>query len=511
MAAAATVAQLPLARKSPINSSGVLTLSGFGVRVSVKNGHLEIEDGVGMERRRFRLPRVAHGLKRLVVIANDGFVSFGALRWLTDQDAAFVMLERDGTVVTTTGPVRSADVKLRRAQALAHHSGAALRITRELIHRKLAGQEQVAREELKNADVAATISDFRLQMAETDSIDAVRLIESRAAKAYWSAWRSVAVNFPKQALARVPEHWRMFGTRISPITSSPRVAVNPANAMLNYLYAILQTEAHLAAAALGLDPGLGVLHVDATSRDSLSCDLMEPVRPQVDLYVLRWIQSHTLLRDWFFEQRDGNCRMKREFTERLSDTAVTWQRAVAPFAEFAAQSFWTAATIAGRDRSLPTHLTQTRRRESRGIGATVATSERQPEAPRLCKSCGKALKKRTSHCADCGRATARENMILIAHKGRVASHTDDAHARLSATQRRQAAARLAWNPKDKPAWLDRETYLSKVQPRLNDFTVSAIAMAIGTSLPYAHQLRKGIRVPHPMHWKILADLVSFTG
>jgi hypothetical protein len=43
--------------------------------------------------------------------------------------------------------------------------------------------------------------------------------------------------------------------------------------MLNYLYAVLESESRLAAAALGLDPGLGVLHVDTPARDSLACDL----------------------------------------------------------------------------------------------------------------------------------------------------------------------------------------------------------------------------------------------
>jgi CRISPR/Cas system-associated endonuclease Cas1 len=45
--------------------------------------------------------------------------------------------------------------------------------------------------------------------------------------------------------------------------------------MLNYLYAVLESETRLACAALGLDPGLGVLHVDAQCRDSLAFDVME--------------------------------------------------------------------------------------------------------------------------------------------------------------------------------------------------------------------------------------------
>jgi hypothetical protein len=39
----------------------------------------------------------------------------------------------------------------------------------------------------------------------------------------------------------------MFGARVSPLTGSPRLAVNPPNAVLNYLYAILESEARLSA------------------------------------------------------------------------------------------------------------------------------------------------------------------------------------------------------------------------------------------------------------------------
>ena len=75
---------------------GVVTLSGYGIQVRVDRGHLLLEDGIGTDRRCVRLPRVGHGLKRLVVIGSDGMVSLAALRWLADQDTAFSMLERDG-------------------------------------------------------------------------------------------------------------------------------------------------------------------------------------------------------------------------------------------------------------------------------------------------------------------------------------------------------------------------------------------------------------------------------
>src|SRR5437762_12361009 len=119
MAASSTLPQQDTSRKPAVGRSGVLTLTGFGIKVRMQSGHLEIEDGIGPDRRKLRLPRVGHGLKRLVLVGSDGFITFEALRWLADQDVAFAMLHRDGKVLCVTGPVRSSDARLRRVYALA--------------------------------------------------------------------------------------------------------------------------------------------------------------------------------------------------------------------------------------------------------------------------------------------------------------------------------------------------------------------------------------------------------
>src|SRR5690242_10973483 len=151
MAATENVRQLTQSHNSTellVPRHGVVTLFGYGIQVRVNRGHLLLEDGIGPNRRYARLPRVGHRLKRLVVIGSDGMVSLAALRWLADQDASFVMLERNGKVLATTGPVRSSDARLRRAQALAGQSGTALLIAREIIDKKLAAQANVARHKL---------------------------------------------------------------------------------------------------------------------------------------------------------------------------------------------------------------------------------------------------------------------------------------------------------------------------------------------------------------------------
>ena len=179
MAAAETVSHFPQFHNSVVpRHLGVITLFGYGIQVRVDRGHLLIEDGIGADRCRYHLPRVGHGLKRLVVIGSDGMISLAALRWLADQDAAFVMLDRDGSVLATTGPVRPSDVRLRRSQAMALQTGAALQITRELISQKLVGQETVARGKLRDSKTADSIAKFRTAAASAETIEAICLLES---------------------------------------------------------------------------------------------------------------------------------------------------------------------------------------------------------------------------------------------------------------------------------------------------------------------------------------------
>jgi CRISPR/Cas system-associated endonuclease Cas1 len=183
---------------------GVLTLYGFGIRVAMQSGHLSIEDGIGPERRKFRLPRVGHNLRRLVCVSEDGFVTLSALKWLSDIGAAFVMLDRLGKIQIVTGPASPSDARLRRAQAMACQNGIGLNICRELIHAKLEGQERVIREQLMDSAVADVISQFRVHnLPKADTVETLRTVEARAAVSYFAAIRNRQVLWPKETLIKL--------------------------------------------------------------------------------------------------------------------------------------------------------------------------------------------------------------------------------------------------------------------------------------------------------------------
>jgi CRISPR-associated endonuclease Cas1 len=489
-----------------IPKHGIVTLFGYGISVNVDHGHLIFRDGIGAVRRKGRLPRVRHGLRRLVVVGSDGIVSLAALRWLADQDAAFVMLDRNGSVLATTGPVRTADARLRRAQALAQQSGVALRIVRELIVQKLVGQERIAREKLADCSAAETIARMRANVSRAASMQEIRLLEANAAYAYWSAWHRFPIMFSKVDLRRVPDHWLTFGSRVSPLSASPRLAVNPANAILNYLYALLESETRLATAAVGLDPALGLLHADTQWRDNLACDLMEPVRPQVDAYLLDWITREVMRREWFFEERNGTCRLMGAFAVGLSETAMTWGQSVAPIVEKVVRDLSATMRTSSRQMTAATHLTQRHRREAKGISTVSALIP--PRPPRLCRTCGDNVTAGHKYCASCAVAVRTEDLVKAAQKGRVAAQSSEAQAKRAANRKQNAAAQRAWRQASQPAWLNEKTYRENIQPRLSGITVPALMSALNVSKPYATDIRARRRQPHPRHWLTLTKLLG---
>lgn len=488
---------------SPRN--GVVVLGGYGVRVVVDRGHLLLEDGIGADRRQARLSRVGHGLRRLIIISRDGVISFAALCWLSAQEVPVLFLERDGRTLFVSGPTYPADVRLRRAQARGHETGVALTIAKELISRKLSGQEQLVREGFKDTATADAIAQLREQLQFADNLEIVRQLEARGAASYWARWKNLPIMFPKKD--HVPEHWRKFGTRKSPLTGSPRLAINPPGAVLNYCYELLLSETRHAIIRLGMDPGIGVLHADAAHRDSFCCDVMEAVRPSVDAWLFDWITKEPFRRSDFFEREDGNCRLVGPFATKLSQSAPVWGRAIGPVVEWVAGTIWNSMKKKPpRPQGVPTPLTQQRRSEGRGR-IYAPRVELAPRPDRICRSCGVSLKKGKQLCTSCHIPVSRSMLIEVAKIGRIATHSPEAEELRAGTQRRQVAARKAWESSGKSAQIDEKTYLTEVQPRLCSLTTSiAIASTLSISTPYASEIRKGRR-PHPRNWPALARLL----
>jgi CRISPR-associated protein Cas1 len=459
---------------------GVVVVDGFGASLKVEQGHLVLADGIGRHRRERRFPRVQPDLRRVVVLARSGFVTIEALRWARDTDVEVVMAEPDGRVLASSGDFGVRDPRLRRAHAAAATSDVGLRIVVELLVAKTTGQADVCYLFPRpRPDVAETILGLADAIARAPNVDGARLAEAAAAVAYWEMWSGLGLRFVGRDLRSIPARWQTFGTRRSPLatTATPRRAATPGQAMVNFTYSIAVAECRSAALAMGLDPGLGVgLHTDMNARDSLSLDLVEVVRPHVDRYLLRLVEQRAFRRLDFAETAEGVVRINAPLSHDLAATAGTWAKIVAPWVERVAHLL--AEATEGRIRSR-TPLT--------GAGRGAGTSKRRPRreaAPRLpfpaCRTCGEVLSdKRNRYCSDCGERT-----------------------------RARTPAAVAWEAAHPQAPSDPAWWREQVLPRLAGHKLSEIMEATKVSQTYASRLRSGERVPHPMWWSALAELVG---
>jgi CRISPR-associated endonuclease Cas1 len=489
---------------SQISKSGVLVLSGYGIRIAMRAGHLQVEDGVGLERRSLRLPRVNHKLKRLVCIGDDGFVSLSALRWLSEVGASFSMIDRRGKVRVVTGPASASEARLRRAQSLALGNGNAVTISRELISAKLRGQAVLVREKLKNLLVADLIDTLQSRLNVAADLDSIRGIESRAAAEYWKAWRDLPILFPRRDAKRIPSHWFNFGPRHSPLTGGPRLSVNPANSLLNFTNAVAESECRLMVNACGLDPGIGVLHTDTSNRDSLVLDVIETIRPAIEAWILHWLMHEPLRRSDFIEAANGNCRLSSALCSKLSETAPIWGKLVAPWAEYVAHSLRGGhASRPQITRRFATPLTHINRRKEKSASSADL---KMPTVERFCHGCG-ARTRVGRNCPRCGREISRDKLIELAKVGRMAALRPNARKKHSETQRRHEAAKRAWRSAQ-PIWLDEHIYIREIRPRLASVTISTISSTLGICESYAADIRAGRHRPHPRHWQTLAKLVG---
>jgi len=541
-------------------TNGVLVLSGYGLRVAVERGQLVVADGLGRTRRADAFSRATCGLKRLVLLGHSGTISFEALRWLRDIGAAVVQIDVDGNVIFASAPEGSDDARLRRAQALAAYTGMGLAITRGLLHEKLRGQAEVLARipGMDTREAQACIQQARQQLARADTLDQLRLLEAQAAAVYWSAWSGIELRFATRDAARVPEHWRTFGTRRSPVSGASRNAANPANALLNYLYAILEAEASIAGRTVGLDPGMGLLHADQRNRDSLACDLMEAVRPQIDATVLELLCTHTFSVRDFFENRQGVCRLLPPLTQLLAESAPQWAKAIAPIAEWVAQrlaqavppipvvsdasepgiftmisSRPPAAAAAKRTKPLTTPLTQTNRSRGRQGFRRRAAHASSPDAGKrllhACVQCGTLLPTpERQYCDACLPERRAELLPVFSQSGptvlaaRRAQQADPAHGGVAGFKRSQRTTQhwqelSAWRSEDagegeeggrEAGGTTDHEFSRDILPKLAAVRLVDLMQATGLSRRYCWLIKTGQKVPHPRHWSALQRCLS---
>ncbi len=159
-----------------------------------------------------------------------------------------------------------------------------LRFSRAIVEAKLRAQAAFLAERRDSEPRSRYLLTLSLQRLATSiaavdqqpAIASLRGLEGAGAAAYFEGFADL-----------LPERLHFTGRNRRP----PR---DPANAMLSLGYTLLHAEAVLALYGAGLDPFIGFYHALDFARESLACDLVEPLRVEVDRHALMLFRSEKL-------------------------------------------------------------------------------------------------------------------------------------------------------------------------------------------------------------------------
>ncbi|HEY1247414.1 MAG TPA: CRISPR-associated endonuclease Cas1 [Nitrososphaera sp.] len=296
-----------------------IVLSGFNVSLRVEKNQLLIKAGKDV---RTLYPGI-HGVSHIFIITDNGYQTFDALDWCKAEHIGVSVLDYQGNLKYTF-VAETSNGKLHRKQAQVAPS----KIAYQLVYRKALEQLTLLQsralvtgewcgksDQQRACDIFETAIEW-LKLPELprwQDVDDIRQFEARLAKAYWFVFEQVTLSWAKSESKTIPAHWKQAGTRSTDITRKKnhgaRSASSPFHAILNYAYACLASQVRLSLVKAGFDTSCGFLHVDKEGRDSLTYDLMELYRSQVDALVLKLIEKTTFRKGDFLPVSDGSVRL----------------------------------------------------------------------------------------------------------------------------------------------------------------------------------------------------------
>lgn len=258
-------------------------------------------------------------LERVVLLGSQIRLDSGVLARLGEAGVALLVLGRRGgqRLSLALGP-RHNDAALRLAQCAAALDGeTSLAYARDLIRAKLRAQRRTlsrmlaVRADCRKplTDALGSLADIETSLAAAADASAIRGCEGAAAAAHF---RALAAVFPPSL--------GFAGRNRRP----PR---DPVNAALSLGYTLLHFDAVRACHIAGLDPLIGFYHRATFGRESLACDLIEPLRPRLDEWLWDQLRSRTLREDHFATSASG-CQLQKAGRARFY---TDYERAARPW------------------------------------------------------------------------------------------------------------------------------------------------------------------------------------
>ena len=314
-----------------------LILAGHGVSLRVEAGTLLVRNGFThypQKQETHRYFKADPNLPpRIIMLDGSGSITFDVLTWLNEQKVPLIKIDWTGNAVIVVSGDSFAANRERVAWQAETRSNRRKRMEfcNALIAKKIEGcvvtmETSLRRSPAWEAAIQRAHADLtRLANDPPQTVDELRMLEAHSASAYFRAWRATSLVWRASSRHSIPDEWRTIGQRASRLQlTGNRSAAHPINAILNYAYAVLQSDVQIKAVADGYDPMLGIMHYERDGSRAFVFDMMEPERPKVDRAVLDFVRTEALHPVDFTIRNDGVVRLNPELARKVA--AITGSR-----------------------------------------------------------------------------------------------------------------------------------------------------------------------------------------
>jgi hypothetical protein len=221
----------------------------------------------------------------------------------------------------------------------------------------------------------------------------------------------------------------------------------------------------------------------------------------------------------FTDTRRGSCRINPPLSHHLAATTPRWASAIAPHAEWLAQTLTDTPGVRP-DRTATPRTPTNRRRGRDNTRRRLPTQQPSPLLPEAnCLECGTPIETGRKRCNPCNdryqqnRLTNIQRQSLnvleeLRNQGRDPAHGSETANKRATTVTQQNAKSAAWDQTNQRP--NPETWSQQILPGLANVTLTDMMQATGLSSGYCSMIRRGDKTPHPRHWKPLNDLISHT-
>lgn len=230
------------------------------------------------------------------------------MAFCAENNVGVSYLSENGRFLARVQGAQQGNVLLRRTQySVADNESESLKIARPIIAAKVSNYRSLLLRHMRNhpdensdgiSSAAATMGSRLSDIQKTESLDQLRGYEGECATIYFGVL-SLLMTAQGGDFA--------FSQR------SKRPPLDPANALLSFLYAILANDVRSAVETTGLDPQVGFLHQMRPGRPSLALDIMEEFRAYLgDRVMLNLINLKQVTKKDFEIRESGEVRMSED-------------------------------------------------------------------------------------------------------------------------------------------------------------------------------------------------------